>query len=212
MIDFAVSVLPHLEPFAGLTFALNLAYIGLPRFRYRQRIQSHVSEKLKEIDGEPHQFEETEWYKGPARLAALKDDRSDTSDANLPKESWATGYSRIFERHRDRQTCIALSSFAGILLALGSAHSAEHFGSIIGFDLMWLFGDASFEYWFLLLTLCALFPVYMVYRGNMVVVGACDYADTQIRDMKKAKQAKVANLENPPVPQGPPVMNEVSNS
>ena len=191
MIDFSLSVLPHLEPFAGIAFALNLAYIGLPRFRYRARIQEHVADKLKEIDGSPHNFVDTEWYKGPQRLARMKDDASDISKTELPRESWALGYSRIFERHGDKATAVFFASVLGMLLALGSAHSAEHYGSLFGYSFMGVFSGAMFHFWFVSITIMALTPVYFVWRGNGVVHGACDYADKQFKNMKKSMQSKV---------------------
>lgn len=201
LIDFSTSVLPHLEPFAGVAFALNLAYIGLPRFRYRERIQEHVVKKLQDIDGEPHQFGDTDWYKATARLARLNvsGGSSAVENAKLPKESWGSSYTLLFERHRDKAFSIALSFLLGAILALGSAHTAGRFGSVLGFDIMPMFGDGAFNFWFWLIAFAALTPVFFVYRGNYVVRGACQYADTQINDMKKAKQAYIATLPPPPL-------------
>lgn len=199
MIDLTKSVLPHLGSFAGIAFALKLAYIGLPRFRYRERIQEYVSVKLGEIDGQPHQFLDTDWHKSLLRLAYLRDNPEEKSQSSLPQASWASGYSFWFEKHLDRRITIFWASFLGCFTALGCAHSAGFFGSFFGYDLMFLFSGPSFLVWFFLLVFASLTPVFLVARGNSVVDGAFHYSDVQIRDMKITMKAEVAQLKVPKV-------------
>lgn len=182
----------------GIAFALNLAYIGLPRFRYREQIQNHTKKRLDDLPGVTAKIKTTSWYGALSRMAKMNNGESVTKKSDLPKERWAIIYLGLFESHRDRRLVVWLCLGLVILLSLGVAHSAKHYGTLPnGYNFLWIFSGGMFHIWFSVIFLVGLWPCFLVWQGSGVVKEACNYANRQIEDMEKTMQAGVEALDKP---------------
>lgn len=184
-----ISLLSKLEPILGITFALNLAYIGLPRFRYRSDIRTYVKSKLEDIKDIPEQHCDTDWYKQVLRLANLKNNHASLRPGEvekMPSENWSHAYVAIYERHRDRHVVCSFAFACAILLFFGVAHE-------LGFFVFSMspFSAAYIAWWFSLCAIMAATPVTLVLVGNWVVRKAHTFAERNIRDLKKTFQQEV---------------------
>lgn len=175
----------------GIAFALNLAYIGLPRFRYREQIQNHTRDKLGQFSSGADDIKDTSWYKTLLRMAKLNNGEKITRNDPFPKETWARSYLVLFENHRDRHIVVFFCLILVALLSIGVAHSVGQYGSIFGTEFLWIFSGKAFHYWFIAILGFGLWPCFLVWKGSSVVKDACEYADRQIKDMEKTKQAGV---------------------
>lgn len=140
-VDYSISLLGEIQSLASVGLALNLAYIGLEKFRYRSRIGKDVLGQIVELNGDCEEFKETTWYKAIERLAGLSvSDESQQSmlsksDAKMPKEVWCIVYTCVFESHIDRWiaalSCFLMFSF----VFLGVSHDVSPFSGVsLGFD------------------------------------------------------------------------------
>lgn len=202
MLIESISLLPNLEPILGITFAVNLAYIALPRFRYRERIGEFAAEKLKEISNPTEAIKKLDWYRGVARLCKMPNHSNgfDTKEVALPDENWAGTYKWLFEKHVDRYTTITIAFFAAILMVLGTAHSFGYLGNFFGYvPLAALFSETTIHYWFWLTVVGMLIPVFAVYKGSSVVEKACFWANKTVQVGHATMQAVAQEVEAPTV-------------
>lgn len=180
-----------LEPILGVALALNLAYIGLPRFRYRSKIAKAVQELMAACGWkEPsEELSNRKWYKAVARLARLdiyKGSFFSKSPSNDFKGAWVFWYEWIFMCHVDRSIAVVSSFLAITLMALGVIHSIPIYG--------WYEGLFTKEityliFWFVIF-LCIL-PVLFVFLGKYVVDRAIADAKAEIEDLADEKQGNV---------------------
>ncbi len=190
------SLLTKLEPALGITFALNLAYIGLPRFRYREEIRTHVRTKMDEMQEIPESHCNTVWYKQIVRLGSLgHNDESESKvveNVEFPSEIWAKIYAWIYEGQRDRQSVIVAIFFSVALIFLGVAHEVN----IFSFSRKW-FSDSAMLWWLLVTTIMCVLPAAAVFFGNYVVKGAKKFVSSNTRDLKKTYQdsARTARIQ-----------------
>ncbi len=198
MIDYSISFLPFLEPMIGLAVALNLAYIALPRFRYREQIQEHVKEKLEEVKNASEKLKNSPWYKNISRMASIKDGLSKEDKKDFPSGWWSFWYVFLFEKHVDRWVVIIFTCVLISLLALSSAHSAGFYGSILSLDTLSVFSGSNFHIWFAVVIILGITPVLAVMLGSFAVVaGACKYTSTEIQKMKYDFKDDVQNASAP---------------
>lgn len=204
--DFSLSLLPDLQPILGGAFALNLAYIGLPRFRYREKIRIHVRQKLDEIKDPPANIRETAWYQQVARLAALGNNdgmeeeakKNKKKKASMPSEIWTKTYTWYFEYHQDRYIVFFLALICFSLSSIGVAHEIEYMGSLIN-----IFNKDIIGYWFWFTIVSAAIPVITVFTGRYVVRSACQYSDRQIKDLARQFQKGAQEAELPQIGTSP---------
>ncbi len=184
-----ISLLSKLEPILGITFALNLAYIGLPRFRYRSDIRTFVKSKLDDIKDIPEQHCDTDWYKQVLRLANLNNSGESQAKGDvekMPSENWSHAYVLIYEKHRDRHLVCLFAFTCAILLFFGVAHELGFFAAT-----MPTFSASYIGLWFSLCAVMAVTPVILVVAGNWVVRKAHAFAERNIRNLKKTFQQEV---------------------
>lgn len=184
----------------GISFALNLAYIGLQRFRYRETIKQHATQKLEELSDIPEQTCETDWYKQILRLRALeKNDGSEernNAPEKMPSEIWAHLYVALYEKHLDKKIVECVAFICASLIFLGVAHQLAH----LSFS-RFVFSEGYIVYWFWLIAVFAALPVCLVAIGRFVVNGALGFVNHNIKNLKKTfqKQAQEATIGNIPV-------------
>jgi hypothetical protein len=183
-----VSLLSKLEPVLGITFALNLAYIGLPRFRYREAIRKHVRQKMEDMKDIPEQHCETDWYKQIVRLGNLGDndghavdgkEASKKSRDTLPSGAWSFVYAVFYEWHIDRVIAVSFSISCATLLFLGVAHELKLLDWSMG-----LFTEKWIGYWLLFTWLMSVFPPSLGVGGNFVVSGANRFVNDTTKNLK----------------------------
>lgn len=194
-----VSLLPKLEPALGIAFALNLAYIGLPRFRYRETIRDHVRTKMLEMGEVPEHICSTVWYKQIDRLRSLDnhdgDEQGKLPATKMPDGLWSALYVGLFERHFDRRIIVSLSVLCAGLVFLGVAHEIDHLDITRTLFTGWL---AKLWLW---ATACAsLIPVVSVALGAVVVTGAKKFVNECITNLKLAYQQEARDAK---LPEGP---------
>lgn len=190
-----LSALPDLEPILGCSFALNLAYIGLQRFRYRRDIRDYANTELGDLAiNPPENCIDTSLYKSVVRLSSLGNDRKifRKSEQNADLSGfWSFIYECYFECHQDRILTIASASISAALLSLGVAHNigVSWFSSY--------FSDSNIFYWYLLVNFILILPVASVVAGWYTVSGAKSFAAKQIVDLKLVMQTKVTEARVP---------------
>jgi hypothetical protein len=177
----------------GIGFALNVAYIGLPRFRYREKIRESAAENLALIDSPTEEIKKRDWYSGVARLNTMPDNGSGIYEsASLPDANWSNCYKRWYEKHLDRKIVIWLAAANTVLLSLGSAHSFQYLTSVFGNDITWLFNGIWIHIWFWLCVISMIVPVNFVRIGNSMSEQACKWIIERIDDGKQTLQAAVS--------------------
>ncbi|NOX40768.1 MAG: hypothetical protein GXP05_09700 [Alphaproteobacteria bacterium] len=178
----ALSLLSTLQPALGVAFAFNVAYIGLPRFRYRSRIREYVSGRL--IDGEtslPKDCLEKSWYKHLLWLSGLPDkDKDDTTMKNgydRPGETWAWFYKVWYSRNLDKWWVSIVTALISALIFIGSAQEFDYLAIFQS-----LFTKSFIHWWFWAIFFLSVVPSLNVWVGNWIVRSAKEYADRLIED------------------------------
>lgn len=193
-----LSLVSKLEPVLGISFALNLAYIGLPRFRYREKIRDHVRQKMDEMQDIPEQTCATDWYKQIFRLGQLENNDGDAGEnkqsVKLPSEIWSKLYGFLYERHLDRAIVFMAALSCAILLFAGVAHELSY----LDFSRP-AFTRTYIHWWFWATAFAACLPVGLVFMGGYVVNGAVTFVNNNTRNLKITFQrdAQAAVLDAP---------------
>ncbi len=187
------SLLPQLQPIIGISFALNLAYLGLPRFRYRDEIKRNTKSELEELDSNGNGFKETDWWCTLERLAGERVGSAGAKrKGKIPREFWGVMYELFFERRVDIYISFFLCLFTGLLAILGVAHEIDYLKSTEIY-----FTSPYIPYCFWVVASSGFLPPVWILSGRSVVGGARQYACDQIADMKKVKQVEVQNITLP---------------
>tara|TARA_B110000908_G_C10212633_1_gene431055 strand:+ start:1050 stop:1595 length:546 start_codon:yes stop_codon:yes gene_type:complete len=106
-----------LEPIFGSALALNLAYLNLKKFRYRDEISETAKEKIQQTPDEVH---DAKWYKVIANLASGK------LSWGVFGSLWGILYAVFFHTRLDRGVSIIATVISAYYLALGVAHSVGY--------------------------------------------------------------------------------------
>lgn len=194
-----VSLLPALEPVLGISFALNLAYVGLPRFRYRDEIRAALSKELDaSFNGSEDQQRELGWYRTLSRLCG----KTKTSSGKviifgeLPDGVWSKLY-LLFEKRIDRILSISACLLLGLLVFLGVGHSIGRFSSILDIDILHLFVDENIGKSLWLCFVLSFMPVVFVNSGKYTVKCAKSHSEKQIKDILDTMQANIQGANTP---------------
>lgn len=176
-----LSDFPQLSSLAETTLAINLAYLNLQRFRYREQIRQRASSELDALGSEsvlPKSILESDQFKEILYLARLKnnDGLDDTKNhkkifAASPSGGWAFLYRFIFANHQDLGAAIMLSIFSTLILLAGTAegiHAAPYFTKYAT--------DGWALFYFVVLSMGLLFPMIFVLSGRRVVRKGCNHA------------------------------------
>ena len=177
----ASSLLPNLEPILGATLALNLAYVALPRFRYRSQMRETARGMLAELEDLEADQKRAPWYRTLSYLAALENDGSQKSldRKSSPSGVWFTAYKIVYSRHADRWATIAFAVLCYVFLTLGVAHGlwpksywADFFTGLV-ITLIFYFT-----------VLMAVIPVFLAWWGGRIVMSAIDYCEREFDSIK----------------------------
>ncbi|MEP0990019.1 hypothetical protein [Tateyamaria sp.] len=111
-----------LEPLLGGSLAINLAYLNLATFRYRDQLAEAARSKLTNA---PATVFETDWYKDIKSLA----DQTSTDSVRLRwhRSSWGTAYFLLFHWQIDRAISVLMTGVSVLYLFLGVAHNVGMF-------------------------------------------------------------------------------------
>ncbi len=197
-----VSLLPALEPVLGICFALNLAYVGLPRFRYREEIRSALSKELdSSFNGSEDQQITLKWYCTLARLAGkiITSSGKPIDYGDLPDGVWSKFY-LFFEKRIDRVLSIGACVALGLLVFVGAGHTIGRLESVLGFAVLDLFGADHIGKWLWAAFILSFMPVVFVNAGNYVVLCAKRYSTKQIHDILATMQANAQGAKVPNLP------------
>ena len=175
----------------GVCFALNLAYVGLERFRYREKIKSYAKKRLDDLKNH-EKLSKSSWLKTVTHLAKLPNDSKALNKTEFPRESWCKWYRCIFNPCWDFNTSIFLTFCSAILIAIGVSHQSGVDG-ILG----WMFAQKYYHCWWWAITLSSIVPVWFVWIGKEMVFDARHYIDQQVDNMESALQdeARSAKVE-----------------
>lgn len=207
MIVQPVSLLPLLEPLAGASFAINLAYLNLERFRYRRLIREQAQRLYAELEKAEY-FDIISDFKevGLLRdLSGLKDHDNMGNDPLNPSDEPQSDrkilitervYRFVFKHHLDMTVCKVLAVIAGLLLYFGVMHSiGRHDYAAPTFN-----SAPEAHFWGEVLLLTMFVPLGLVALGNWIVGHLKDKAHGAFSEMEKAagKMAEKAKLQGDP--------------
>ena len=189
-----VSLLPSLEPMAGAALAFNLAYLSLPRFRYRHAIRETAGKQLSTLrpdDGSdvPEHFRRSKLYREVEWLAALPDNHPASSNddsknnGQRPSGLVARFYANLFNRHQDRFISMVMTGICLLSFFFGTAHSINH----LTFSSPFFDGSGAICNLYLLL-FCILLPMVFVVAGSQIVKWGHECAVDNVREIAKLMQ------------------------
>jgi hypothetical protein len=191
----AVSHLSELGNLAGATLAINVGYLGLRRFRYRDEIRKCAADQLGEIGDEKAlqgSIKTSAQYKDLIYLARLPDNdgldeakRREPIGKYKPKAGWSYFYRFLYARHQDRFVSIFMGAFAMASLVIGGALSIGIWSWFKTFG-----SGAGLQAAFWMLILGAIIPPVLVYIGNKIVFHGCSHA----MDCQKQVAALMADM------------------
>lgn len=184
-----------MQSLLNLSFALNLAYLGLARFRYRDQIQKHASRCLSELGDVDEGMADTGWYHTLQRLSLprveFKKMPSDQK-GEIPNELWGLGYKGYFEKQIDTTLALTFCIGLGGLISLGVAHEVDYLDKTVGY-----FAKEDIHWWFWGSVAMGAWPALSVLTGQAVVRGAHTFSEKSIANMKKTKQTNVKKAALP---------------
>ena len=193
-----ITWMPALEPLAGASLAINLAYLNLNRFRYRSEVRKHAESTLNKLEAEASdriagsETATTSLYHRLKWLAEKLPDK-ELADGVVPAgfSSWA--YRWLFKHNQDCVISIALAAYAGICLILGVASSIHYLVP----DSIFTAGSFSLiaSFWILLIGL--LTPVFLVLAGRMSKNWGVKMANQSSSDLTKTLRDAAKNAPRP---------------
>lgn len=194
------SLLPKLQPIMAVTFALNVAYVGLPRFRYRDTVRRNAGDALDSLNTVPDEVLSTNWYTGLHWLAGRKKSKEPpVVTPKRPDHFWTRFYAIFYATRFDRfLACTAILVF-GVLIATASAHDI---GTFLWTAETWGLPAVNFGWARVLLYLCVSFgtmPAIFVFFGGKYVIWAESHLHSVIEDYEKGLQsiAQTADVKKP---------------
>ena len=199
----AISLLPLLEPLAGSSFAINLAYLFLERFRYRQNIRSQA-QSLYDVLSNTAYFDNIEHLGEVELLRELSGLRDNDNMGNDPlgeaEESEPAErdisvteriYKIIFKHHWDMKICRTLTVLSAVLLYFGVMHSVERHAYLAPmFNEPW-----EAHLWGEILLASLVLPLALVITGNWMVGKLKKKATKAYRQMEKLADSLAGNAE-----------------
>lgn len=189
-----------LEPVAGACLAINLAYLGLTRFRYRDKIREIAREQMKLFKMADNQFpvhiKELLHYQHLQSLCALSNmdyqaDPNENKQAKINGSVWGNVYQGVFSAHHDRHLSYLCAGLAGLTLFAGVAEGIKNDFWI----LPWVYHANLGTTWLVFLAIAAALPVALVWVGRNIVFHSGKYAvlcRTQIELSMKNNSQTVA--------------------
>lgn len=119
-----ISLLPNLEPIFGGGLALNLAYLNLPQFRFREKISRQANDK---VSNAPEAVHQTKWFKLIKSLGHQADpSTTEKVSMALWGKHWGAIYLLFFHKPVDRWLAGFLTVMCAFYLCMGVAHSIDY--------------------------------------------------------------------------------------
>lgn len=198
VVSAAVSVVTNLEPIAGISLALNLAYLGLQRWRYRQQVREAADKEYATFGGNPAIIEPLEQWTQLQVLAGHSDKRN-----SLP--SRLRVFEAIYGIENDVKAAFVFAVFAVFILLLGVAHNIG-----IWQPLTAIATKAWTTFYFYVLAFSIGLPLASVMLGRRLVNTACAHAKACTKQLSAVVATHVQALEKPisPLPQNSPASND----
>jgi hypothetical protein len=208
----AISLLPLLEPLAGVAFAINLAYLNLERFRYRRLIREQAKAQYahlreKEYFDAISDLKEVQMLRD---LSGLKDFDNMGSDPIDPAEEvprsnrkvmWVEWiYKIVFQHHLDLKVCRVLAAVAILLVYFGVMHALGRHSYVAPM----FNAPEEAHFWADVLFITLLIPLGFAALGNWMVGNLKAKAHEAFKQMETiaGKLAARAHLQSDPA-QGP---------
>lgn len=201
-----VNVAASLEPLAGAALAINLAYLGLQRFRYREKIRAAAESERKIFEHAektaPENIKAMRYYAQLRDLCSLSNHDLDdipgaNKDARINNGFWSAIYHHLYRKHRDRYIAYTGAGLAGVTLTTGVAVNIGTWSLA-----SYLYSETSAPLWFYVLILACAAPISMVYVGRQIVFYAAGHAKECREEIEKAMQTKAQDIV---IPVGVPV-------
>ena len=187
--EFAVSQISGLEPLAGISLAINLAYLNLKRWRYRDEIHAIAAKALGDLNQK--QSDNGEQIQGLSQLKGLKVLSGRAGDhSKLPM--FIRVFQLVFSNEWDIYLTAGLSAFSTLILAVGVAHQIHIWRFMLPYSND---GWASFSFYVLLLALAL--PLSLVMIGRSLVSSSNEYAKTCADELASVYEHKIADVTLP---------------
>lgn len=179
------SALAALEPILGISIAINLAYLNLPKFQYISIVRDRLRARLDKLDGRvKNSIKSTPWYEQLNELASVEP--FDLELRSFTKKWWVKSpglwgllYNVFFYWRFGRALSIFATAYALILLILGAGHTAG------ATDLMLGYFNTHIGRHFFWASISALWPIITVVVGEVVCSGAENFLNYQTGNLKE---------------------------
>lgn len=187
-----------LEPLCAIAFAINVAYLGLHRFRHLVEISADAERELqllaggsKAFDSLPESIKALEPYKilNDLRSIRVKYERSEVSAA-LDRGFSAWLYRTMYRRQIDR---FAAGFFTFISVFVLISGVGLEVGALPFVD--FVFRKDSIVFWFYAIVVTGALPVLFAFLGARVVEGRRNQAKHCREEIEKTIQIAGQNLK-----------------
>lgn len=190
------SMFSALEPTAGMSLAINLAYLNLPMFRYRHEIRVDAESRLSKLRSDNELDDGTvdhlDQYNEIRYLA-------EEEGGKRPSGPLIAVYAAVFGNRLDIYFSVAFAIYAAILVFIGAAHNFElwqfvphRIGSVL----------ASFIFYFLALSVAV--PPLLVAVGRRAKQWAWRRTLHCSQQIAAIYEAKASSAKPPPLAVDPP--------
>lgn len=188
----AAKIATSLEPLASAALAINLAYLGLARFRYREKIREAADTQRRVFEpaekSAPENIKSMRYYKQLRELCSLSNhDVDDIPNANrearISNGIWSHVYHHLYRRHLDRYIAYAGAGLSGFTVASAVALNLGTWSLA-----SYLYGDSGGILWLYGLIVACFAPIVLVYVGRKIVLYAAQHAIECREEIEKAMQ------------------------
>lgn len=165
----AIPALLDLEPLLGAGLAINLAYLNLSVFRYRDSMAKAAKEALDGVDSKA--VGHYSWYKH-IEACSLLDARKPPSFPPL-RQAWARIFKAMFNSGLDRGVSVILTVVTALILLLAVAQQVGLFIPLSTTLSGWM------PIWFWVCVLALIWPMLAVVLAHYCVNGCVAYFNDQ---------------------------------
>ncbi|WP_294244667.1 hypothetical protein [uncultured Sphingomonas sp.] len=180
------NLIPALEPLGGISLAVNVAYLNLRRFRYRDQVREVALGHVKELRGA--KIDDLSQTKSLKLLAG-----ESVKCEDLPAA--VKGFLAVYGKELDMKAAFAFSLFSAIILAAGVAVNIKIWAlsNYVG-------GEAWVAVYFYILLFTLMIPSLAVYFGRSLSTSVIQYADRCNAQISSTYDEKVDQATVPEIP------------
>ncbi|WP_027058027.1 hypothetical protein [Mesorhizobium loti] len=188
----AAKIATSLEPLASTALAINLAYLGLARFRYREKIRAAADAQRRVFEPAekpaPENIKSMRYYKQLRGLCSLSNHDVDDiahadREARISSGVWSHIYHHLYRKHLDRYIAYAGAGLSGFTVASAVALNLGTWSLTVN-----LYGPSAGVLWLYTLIAASLAPIILVYVGRKIVHYAAEHAVECREEIEKAMQ------------------------